>query len=90
MYNGILYESKQARGFFLKHSDSCIDYKGLLARDPGELRLPANKTITQRSYTPFRNRLIMNGAFKAAKSGLIIDPQTKYIEKINECRPIDF
>jgi len=32
----------------------------------------------------------MNGAYKSSKSGLIIDHQTKFIEKINSYNPIDF
>ena len=83
VYTGILYENKRARGFGLNHCGAVIGYKGLLAKDPDELRLPTNRTITERSYTPFTKRLIMNGTFKSAKTGLIIDDQTKVIEHIN-------
>lgn len=58
--------------------------------DPVELRLPAGKTIAERSLVPLTKRLVMSGAFKSAKTGLIVDPQTKVIEHINSCRPIDF
>ena len=32
----------------------------------------------------------MRGAFKSDKTGLVVDPTTKFIEKINQHKPIDF
>ena len=80
MYNGILYENKQARGNNMSQSGARIEYKGLLATDPQELRLPTGNTIAERSLVPLTKRLVMRGAFKSAKTGLIVDPQTKFIE----------
>ena len=74
----------------MRQTGNRIDYKGLLSQNPQELRLPAGKTIAERSHVPLTKRLVMAGAFKSAKTGLIVDPQTKIIEHINSCTPIDF